>query len=292
MSVTLSIIRLSFSEFTSQKNSSLIDVCSNMCALQTHMGNFDGDWSIVSPIEAAECVSRSSSHAKTYRKVMPLLDACIESLVPCLHFDSNWREVSHVITNSIVWLLSGTNCISSLQGIDWKSSVLKSFLLHIQQHPPQFDPISTQNYRGNETLKVANQIARTFDELLRSSMSDFTLEYCVFFDNVANLVNAMTPNSKGYLKCTSECFQCINSIPFIANISHGLFFHKLQLPMGPRELESSRNARLQTPRSLWPSKLLIHASIDSDSNMDFRVLPVLVAVQSLAGCLGTSTQYR
>jgi len=273
MSVTLSNIRRSFSEFTSQKNSSLLEVCSNMCALQTQMGNFDGDWSIASPIEAAECVSRSSPHAKTYRKVMPLLDACIESLVPCLHFESNWREVSHVITNSIVWLLSGTNCISSLQGIDWKSSVPKLFLLHIQQHPPQFDPILTQNFRGNETLKVANQIARTFDELLRSSMSDFTLEYCVFFDNVANLVNAMTPNSKGYLKCTSECFQCINSIPFIANISHGLFFYKLQLPMGPRELESSRNACLQTPRSLWTSKLLIHAFIDSDPNMDFSSTP-------------------
>ena len=50
--------------------------------------------------------------------LMPLLDACIESLAPCLQFESNWSEISHVVTQAIVWLLSGTNCISSLQGLD------------------------------------------------------------------------------------------------------------------------------------------------------------------------------
>jgi hypothetical protein len=134
MTLTLSNIRKSFSEFTMQKVSSLLEVCSNICELQTQLGGFEGELSGASSVVVAELVSRNKSCAASYRKLMPLLDACIESLVPCLQFESNWREISQLVTQAIVWLLSGTNCISSLQGLDGR-------------HP--FPHCSSCTYRGS-----------------------------------------------------------------------------------------------------------------------------------------------
>jgi hypothetical protein len=102
-------------------------------------------------------------------------------------------------------------------------------------------------------------------------MSGFNLEYTMFFDIVANLVSAMTANLDGSWKSSLESFQCSTNFSFMANISYGLYFFKLQLPMGPREMESSRNACLKVPRSFWSSKLITHELIDS--NPDYNATP-------------------
>jgi hypothetical protein len=260
----LSNIRCSFLEFTSQKLSSLNAIASHVREIYDCFGDFEGDWSVFSPTKIAESICRSDPFAKSYRRLAPLLDACIESLGPCLHFESNWKEVSQVISSSVIWLLSGTRCIASLKEFDWKEFIPKAFLLSVKRYPPHVDPLYMKNYRGSEALKVANQISGTIGENLRYCVSQVAFECSVFFDVVENLIDLMATKSDDSVKRTLvECFECATSLPFLFNIVHASYFYKLQLSMGLREFETSQNAKLQMPRSIWNFKHIANKFLDS-----------------------------
>jgi hypothetical protein len=273
----LTSIRRSLTEFTQQSINSLTEICSHLCEICDHVGGFEGDWNAASPSKCAETLARSVPFSASYRQLAPLLDACIESLGPCLHFESNWLEVSQLITASVVWLLSTASCIPSLRYINWKNSIPKSFLLRLKRFPLQMDPIIAQiaqNYRGHEALSLANHFSSAVGKHLRHCMSNVALDYSVHFDVVITLMDvmAMTTSISGSLSFI-EKFTCSNSLPFLRNIALASYFYKLQLPAGLREFESSQNASLQVPRSFWSLKSIFNEFIDSHPDTDLNAIP-------------------
>jgi hypothetical protein len=259
-------IRKSMSEFTRQKVSSLNAICSDLCNICDHVGGFDDNWSAATPDKCAEILARSVQCSKSYRKIVPLLDACIEALGPCLHFESNWLEVSRLIISSVVWLLSTARGIPSLRSVNWISTVPKSLMLSLKKFPLQIDPTTAQSYRGNEPWKLAKQISGDVGEHLRYCMSDVALEYSIHFDAVIHLIEKMTMGTQIFTLV--EMCPYSTNLPFLSSIVHASYFYKLQLPMGLREFEASQNARLQMHRSFWSVKNVVHEFIESHPEID------------------------
>ena len=143
-----------------------------------------------------------------------------------------------------------------------------------------------QNYRGNQASTFASQISGKMDEQFRHCLSDVSFEFSVFADVIESLIDAMTSKSTKTRKLTIvECCECSTDLSFFANIVRASHYYKLQLPNGLREFESSQNAHLQAPRSIWSLRFILqdfagaHSTLDSDSIFEDNIFNTPIEIQ-------------